>query len=124
MHLSAAIPGGLTPGTYWGIARDLLTFVANFWPGTGALDRFCTSRQDTRGKTRGICNIAAILKMKDPDRGDWVLPLNGFQNGDGEKDKRVLLFSRKSVPFCWSSFPNIALEIYDLFHAYLLMIRC
>ena len=28
-------PGGLTPGTYGGIARGLLTFVANFWPGTG-----------------------------------------------------------------------------------------
>ena len=36
-------PGGLTPGTYGGIARDLLTFVANCWPWTGALDRFCTS---------------------------------------------------------------------------------
>ena len=48
MHLSAAIPGGrggvwLTPGTYGGIARDLLAFVANVWPWTGALDRFCTS---------------------------------------------------------------------------------
>ena len=43
MHLSAAIPGGVTPGTYGGIARDLLTFVANFWPRTGALDRFCTT---------------------------------------------------------------------------------
>ena len=32
--------------------------------------------------------------MKDPDRWDWVLPLNGFQNGDGEKGKRVLRFSR------------------------------
>ena len=32
--------------------------------------------------------------MKDPARGDWVLPLNGFQNGDGEKGKRVLRFSR------------------------------
>ena len=32
-------PGGLTPGTYGGIARDLLTFVANFWPGMGTLDR-------------------------------------------------------------------------------------
>ena len=117
MHLSAAIPGGggLTPGTYWRIARDLLTFVANFWPGTGALDRFCTSRQDTRGKTRGICNIAAILKMKDPDRGDWVLPLNGFQNGDGGKGKRVLRFSRKSVPFFWSSFPNIGGGIVEAF---------
>ena len=43
MHLSAAIPGELTPGTYRGIARDLLTFVANVLPGTGALDRYCTS---------------------------------------------------------------------------------
>ena len=59
MHLSAAIPGGLTPGTYGGTARGLLTFVPNFWPGTGPLD--C-----------GTCNIAAILKMKDPDRGEWV----------------------------------------------------
>ena len=65
-------PGGLTPGTYGGIARDLLTFVANFWPGTGALDRFSPPRQDTRGKTHGICNIANILKMKDPYLGDWV----------------------------------------------------
>ena len=32
--------------------------------------------------------------------------------------------SRQSVLFCWSSFPNIAQEIYDLFHANLLMIRC
>ena len=60
-------PGGLTPGTYGGIARDLLTFVADFWLGTGALDFFCTSEARYRGKTRGICNIAAILKMKDPD---------------------------------------------------------
>ena len=33
---------------------------------------FALPRRDTRGKTRGICNIAAIPKMKDPDRGDWV----------------------------------------------------
>ena len=50
--------------------------------------------------------------MKVPDRGDWVLPLNGFQNGDGEKGKRVLRFSRKSVPFCWSSFPKISENIF------------
>ena len=43
-------PGGLTPGTYGGIARDLLTFVANFWSGTGALDRFCTSEARYTGK--------------------------------------------------------------------------
>ena len=68
MHLSAAIPGG-DPGDIRGLARDLLAFVANVW---------ALPRQDTRGKTRGICNIAAILKMKDPDLG------NGFQNGVGE----------------------------------------
>ena len=65
-------PEGLTPGTYGGIARDLLTFVANFWPGTGPLDHFCTFEARYTGKTRGICNIATILKMKDPDRVDWV----------------------------------------------------
>ena len=42
--------GGLTPGTYGGIGRDLLTFVANVWPGTGELDRLCTS---DRGKIHG-----------------------------------------------------------------------
>ena len=42
--------GGLTLGTYGGIARDLLTFVADFWLGTGALDRFCTSEARYKGK--------------------------------------------------------------------------
>ena len=51
MHLSAAIRGGgVTPGTYGAIARDLLAFVANIWPGTGALDRFCTSEARYTGK--------------------------------------------------------------------------
>ena len=47
-------PRGLTPGsppgTYEGIGGDLLTFVANVWPGTGALDRLCTSEARYRGK--------------------------------------------------------------------------
>ena len=34
--------------------------------------------------------------MKDPDRGDWVLPLNGFQYGDGEKGKRLLRCVQKT----------------------------
>jgi len=58
MHLSAAIAGGgggLTPGTYGGIARNLLIFVANFWPGTGALDRFCTSDARYMGKDPRDC---------------------------------------------------------------------
>ena len=56
MHLSAAIPGG-DPG-------DML---GNCWlflpigPGRGHRTAFALPRQDTRGKTRGICNIAAIL---------------------------------------------------------------
>ena len=33
---------GVDPGTYGGIERDLLTFVANFWHGTGALNCSCT----------------------------------------------------------------------------------
>ena len=42
--------GGLTPGTYGGIVRDLLSFVANFWPGMGALECFCTSEARYTGK--------------------------------------------------------------------------
>ena len=42
--------GGGDPGTYGGIARDLLAFVVNVWPGTGALDRFCTSEARYSGK--------------------------------------------------------------------------
>ena len=49
MHLSAAIPG-VDPGTYGEIARDLLTFVIDFWLGTEALDRFCTSEARYKGK--------------------------------------------------------------------------
>ena len=48
--LISSHPGRLTPGTYRGIGRDLLTFVANVWPGTGALDRFCTSEARYTGK--------------------------------------------------------------------------
>ena len=77
MHLSAAIPGG------WGVNP------VDIRGNSAGLCRQCLARdggigpllQDTRGKTLGICNIAAILKMKDPDRG------NGFQNGDGENKK-------------------------------------
>ena len=48
--LSISHPRGLTLGTYGGIARDLLTFVAKFWPRTGALDHFCTSEARYKGK--------------------------------------------------------------------------
>ena len=43
-------PGGVTPGTYGGIVQDLLAFVANVWPGTGALDCFRTSKARYTGK--------------------------------------------------------------------------
>ena len=55
-------PGGLTPGTHGGIVRD---FKPSFGPGRGHWTAFALLRQETRGKTPGICNIAAILKMKD-----------------------------------------------------------
>ena len=80
MHLSTAIPGGggVTPETYGGMARDLLAFVANVWPGTGALDRFCTSE----GRyTHGERHAGFVISPPDPDSG------NGFQNGDREIKK-------------------------------------
>ena len=48
--LTSDHPGGLTLGTNGGIARELLTFVADFWLGTGALGRFCTSEARYKGK--------------------------------------------------------------------------
>ena len=45
MDLSAAIPRGggwVTPETYAGMERNLSTLFANFKPGMGGLDRFCT----------------------------------------------------------------------------------
>ena len=78
--------------TYGGIARDLLTFVADFWLGTGALDRFCTSEARYKGKDpRHLLHRRHLGKIQTA--------LTGFQNGDGEKGRRVLRFSGKSVPF-------------------------
>ena len=44
MHLSAANRGGggVTPGTYVGMAWDLSTLFNNLKPGMGGLDCFCT----------------------------------------------------------------------------------
>ena len=56
-------PGRLTPRTYGGMAQDLLTtFVANFWPGTGALG------SDPRDLQHRV-----ILKMKVPVLGYLAL---------------------------------------------------
>ena len=59
-------PGGLTPGTYGGIARDLLLSPI-FGLGWGHWTAFALTRQDTWGKTHRFCSITAILKMKDQD---------------------------------------------------------
>ena len=45
-HLSATIPGAVTLGTSAGMARDLLTLVANFKPGMGDWIAFVLSNQD------------------------------------------------------------------------------
>ena len=61
MHLSAAILGGWTrwhTGEWRGICWLLSPI---FGPGRGHWTTFALPRQDTRGKSCGICNIAAIL---------------------------------------------------------------
>ena len=86
IHLSAAIPEGGEgdPGDIRGNSAGFAGFCRQWLAqdgGTGPLLHF-------RGKIHGerppgICNIAAILKMKDPDLG------NGFQNGVAEKLKKL-----------------------------------
>ena len=118
-------PGGVDPGDIRGNSAGFSDLCRQFLARDGGIGPLLHFRCEIHGeRPERFVTSPLSSKMKDPDRGDWVLPLNGFQNGDGEKGKRVLRFSRKSVPFCWSSFPKIALEIYDLFHANLLMIRC
>lgn len=56
-YLSATIPGAVTLGTSAGMARDLLTFVANFKPGMGDWIAFVLSNQDPQWKIR----IAAVI---------------------------------------------------------------
>ena len=62
MHLAAAIPG-VDPGDIRGNNAGFAGLRRGHWTA------FALQRQNTQGKTRGICNIAAILKMKGPD---WV----------------------------------------------------
>ena len=53
MHLSAAIwkgGGGVTPGTYADMARDLSTLFVVFKPGMEGLDCFCTFKVGSLGK--------------------------------------------------------------------------
>ena len=63
-------PRGLTPGTYGRIARDLLTFVTIFWPGTGALDRFYDSEARYTGKDpRDLLNSHHLENERSGPRG-------------------------------------------------------
>ena len=73
MHLSAAIQaggggGGLTLGTYVGIAWDLLTFVANNY----CLDRFCTSEARYTGtdpQAQGVLSYLSDGDVRSPFLG-------------------------------------------------------
>ena len=61
------------PGDIRGNSAGFADFCSQFLVRDGGIGLLLLSaRQDTRGETGGICNIAAILKMKDPDRGEWV----------------------------------------------------
>ena len=65
MQLLAAIGGGVTPGTYAGMVRDLSTLFDNFKPGMGGLDCFCTfSSRITGERPTGFVNICKYLQYK------------------------------------------------------------
>ena len=66
MHLSAAIPGGggVTPGTYAGMARDLSTLFVDFKPGMRGLDCFCTFVAGSPGENPRECSPTTILQME------------------------------------------------------------
>ena len=59
-----------------------------FGPGRGHWTAFALPRQGTQGKTRGICNIAAFLNMKDPDHRDWAYLSNTPQVSMGYLSNR------------------------------------
>ena len=67
--LISGLPGGVDTGDIRGNSAGFADLCRQFLARDGALDRFCTSETRYTGKTCGICNIAAISKMKDPDRG-------------------------------------------------------
>ena len=81
--------GGGDPGDIRGIARDFLAFVANVWPETGALDRFCTSEARYTGKD------TRELLQKDPDRG---MAMEKLKNCD--RPARFLLFAKVYSDLC------------------------
>ena len=94
MHLSAAIPGGVTPGTYAGIARDLSTLFVDFKPGMGGLDCFCTFVAGSPGENPRECSTATILQMELETSAVPFFERTRFQqNGDRKDGKRLSYFS-------------------------------
>ena len=81
MHLSAAIPGGLTPGTYRGIAQDLMTF-SQFLARDGSIGPLL----HFQGKIQGERPAGFVTS---PPFWKWEIQtaLTGFQNGEWEKAK-------------------------------------
>ena len=73
MHLSAAIPGDWSPDTRRN-STGLTDFCRQFLARDGGIGPLLHFRGKVHWERpgRGICNMAAILKMKDPDRRDWV----------------------------------------------------
>ena len=61
-----------------------------FGPGEGHWTALALPGQDTRGKTRGICNIAAILKMKDQTAATTTTHfIPPFRNNRQLKEKMI-----------------------------------
>ena len=94
---------GVDPGDIRENSAGLADFCRRFLvqnEGIGSLLHF-------RGKIQGERPAGFVTS---PPSWKWKIQtaLTGFQNGDGEKGKRVLRFSGKSVPFCWSSIHNKA----------------
>ena len=69
-HLSVAIPG-VTMGTYGEKVRDLLLLSPILGPGQENWTAFALPE----ARYTGICNIATILKMKDPYDRDPYSPV-------------------------------------------------
>ena len=64
---------GVEPGEIRGHSAGYADFCRQFFClGRGHWTAFALPRQDKRGRTRGICNIAAILK----NCRDWVLAVS------------------------------------------------
>ena len=105
--------GGVTPGTYAGMARDWSSLFFNFKPGMGRLDCFCTfvaasPVEDPRDLYRrrhftdGAGNESRSRLQKD-----WVRLVNTFwQNGDRKDGKGLSYFS--CILFLLAGHPSLS----------------